>query len=49
MVSENPEVPASVLEEAWKEAGVGEGKGGAAKEAAVNENRAGRYKKKRFV
>ena len=52
MASEHPEVPVNVLEKVWRETGV---LGGGAqreerereKEAVVNENRAGRYNKKK--
>ena len=49
LANDHPEVPASALDKAWMEVG-GEGiERQKEKEAIVNESRAGRYKKKRFV
>ena len=49
LAREHPNIPSSTLEEAWREAGGSGAERDREKEAAVNESRAGRYKKKRFV
>jgi len=49
LAREHPDIPNSTLEEAWREAGVSGADRDREKEAAVNQSRAGRYKKKRFV